>query len=111
MAEEGIIKGLLTEMITEILLRVTPKDLDPEKSCEVIALNLPLEEELEDRMEVPGSCKGILCQSNDAHTVYLWNPSSTECVKLPDISFDVISNLLRPLAFGFGYPAATDQSK
>ncbi|KAF6151364.1 hypothetical protein GIB67_040637 [Kingdonia uniflora] len=85
--------------------------LNPEKSYEVIALNLPLEEELEDGMEVRGSCKGILCLSNDAHAVYLWNPSSTECVKLPDKSFDIIANLLRPLAFGFGHPATTVQSK
>ncbi|KAK9137553.1 hypothetical protein Sjap_008147 [Stephania japonica] len=61
-------------------------------------------------VKILGSCNGLLCINSDKEVIWLWNPSTRERKKLPDISIEFSGSKIS-VSHGFGYDPITDDYK
>lgn len=89
-----------------------PMDFGSLDNATAIEIDEPLKTLLRNTQAV-GSCNGLHCLFNIAVDMFLWNPATRKCIKLPPVP----TEFRRPLEFGrgsycgFGYEAVNDDYK
>lgn len=58
---------------------------------------------------IVGSCNGLVCVLIDIDELYLWNPSTRECKKLPNLDVESVHRLEE--RYGLGYDDFSDDYK
>lgn len=75
-----------------------------------VKLNHPIDDDR--RVDVMGSCNGLLALSNSSNDIVFWNPSTKRYKKLPISNVNVSTSSARNLDFyGFGHDPVTDDYK
>ncbi|XP_022022775.1 F-box/kelch-repeat protein At3g06240 isoform X2 [Helianthus annuus] len=69
-----------------------------------------------DKFTFHGSCNGLVLASADdfdgAHSLIVINPTTRECIQVPESGYDVVDKLLQvDIKYGFGYDPLTDDYK
>ncbi|KAJ0811710.1 putative F-box domain, galactose oxidase/kelch, beta-propeller, F-box associated interaction [Helianthus annuus] len=69
-----------------------------------------------DKFTFHGSCNGLVLASADdfdgAHSLIVINPTTRECIQVPESGYDVVDKLLQvEIKYGFGYDPLTDDYK
>ncbi|KAK9160751.1 hypothetical protein Syun_007092 [Stephania yunnanensis] len=84
--------------------------VDNNEVCDqIVNLHHPFEAPIRGA-EILGSCNGLVCIKSDKEVIWLWNPSTREHKKLPEIPVE-FSGSNFSIVYGFGYDPITDDYK
>ncbi|KAL7210302.1 hypothetical protein ACSBR1_031797 [Camellia fascicularis] len=110
--EEIMIDILLRLPVTSICRFKNLKSFQSRHDFEASHLNFPPKQKPSDRMEIWGSCDGLLLIIDDFSNCFLVNPSTRQSRKLPKSPFSIKSFEYCCLdSFGFGCDSSNDDYK